>query len=79
MTQPCREPVSPLEFEFEKYDFNKEQLKDIIYEEILFYHFPQKRKDYEEKLKKGESLYEHIIHNGNKNYVGLADPDRPRE
>lgn len=29
-----------MEFEFENLDLNKEQLKDLIYEEIMLYHFP---------------------------------------
>ena len=43
--------------------------KDIIYEEILLYHFPDRKKAYEEKLKKSQSLYKHILENDNKNYV----------
>jgi len=78
--EPCSDPVKPLEFEFENFNLNKEQLKDIIYEEILLYHFPQRKKEYEEKLKKGQSLYKHILENDNKAYVRvLAYQGRPGE
>lgn len=62
--------MSPIEFEFELYNLNKEQLKDIIYEEILLYHYPERKKNYEDRLKKGQSLYKHILENDNKNFVG---------
>lgn len=75
MIQPCREPVSPIEFEFEKFNLNREQLKDIIYEEILIYHFPEKKKEYEEKLRKGQHMYGHILQNENKNYVDQESDD----
>lgn len=32
-------PVNKMEFEFEKYELTREQLKDMLYEEILLYHF----------------------------------------
>lgn len=78
-TQPCREPVSPLEFEFEKFNLNREQLKDIIYEEILLYHFPDRKKEYEQKLKSGQSLYKHILDNENKLYLDQESEDESDE
>ena len=33
----------------------------IIYEEILLYHFPEFRKEYESKIQNGESVYKEII------------------
>ena len=68
-----------MEFEFEKYNLNREQLKDIIYEEILIYHYPEKKKEYEEKLKKGESIYKHILDNDNKNFVDQESDDESEE
>jgi len=44
--EPIAEPVSLFDFEFEKYELGKEELKDLIYEEILLYHFPEKREEY---------------------------------
>lgn len=32
------EPVSAYDFDFEKFTLNKEDFKDLIYEEILLYH-----------------------------------------
>ena len=32
--EPVRSPLNPMEFEFENLDLNKEQLKDLIFEEI---------------------------------------------
>ena len=39
--EPVREPVNSREFEFEQYEMTAEQLKDLLYEEILIYHFPE--------------------------------------
>lgn len=40
--EPTRESINELEFEFEKYRLNGSQLKDLVYEEILLYHFPDR-------------------------------------
>jgi superoxide dismutase len=53
--EPKCNKLNSLEFEFENHRLNKEQLKDLIYEEILLYHFKDRKKDYFEKLEKGES------------------------
>ena len=54
--EPVRSPLNPMEFEFENLDLNKEQLKDLIFEEILLYHYPDFKSDYDKKLKNGESI-----------------------
>ena len=48
--EPVRSPLNPMEFEFENLDLNKEQLKDLIFEEILLYHYPEFKKQYDSKL-----------------------------
>jgi len=48
--EPSRERINPLEFEFELHKLNKEQLKDLMYEEILLYHFKDRLDDYENRL-----------------------------
>lgn len=48
--EPTREPLSKLEFEFENKNLNKEQIKDLIYEEILLYHFPEFQQQYANAL-----------------------------
>jgi len=40
--EPIGEVVSKGDFEFEMFDLTKEQLKDLIYEEILLYHYPER-------------------------------------
>lgn len=67
--EPTRDPINPVEFEFESVDLNKEQFKDMIYEEILLYHFPEFQKQYAKKVEKGSSVLNHIIDNDNKEYV----------
>ena len=37
----------------------------MIYEEILLYHFPEFRAEYESKIKKGQSVYNFILTNDN--------------
>ena len=78
-SQPTREPVPKNEFEFEKYSLSLEQLKgnypnrsplsyieiDLIYEEILIYHFPDFAIEYEKKIKAGENPIKDILKNEN--------------
>ena len=41
-----------MEFEFENYPkLTKQQYKDLVYEEILLYHYPEFKKNYENKIK----------------------------
>ena len=66
--EPTRDPLSELEFDFEKKNLNKEQIKDLIYEEILLYHFPDFKKWYEDQLASGKGILEHIENNANKDF-----------
>lgn len=66
--EPIRGPLKEFEFEFEKVNLNKEQIKDLIYEEILLYHFPEFKKWYDESLDSGKSILKHIENNANKEF-----------
>lgn len=55
------EPVEFADFEFEQHDLSTEQMKDMIYEEILLYHFPEERTRYQNDKKSCKSLIEHIL------------------
>ena len=46
--EPVTETVSLFDFEFERDVLTMRELKDMIYEEILLYHFPSKREEYEQ-------------------------------
>lgn len=63
--EPVAKNVATMEFEFEKYNMNLQQLKDMIYEEVLLYHFPEFKKEYMAKVEKGESITQHVIKNDN--------------
>ena len=63
--QPTRDPVPSAEFEFEKYALSLEQLKDLIYEEILLYHFEDFRKKYFRRVTNEENPYKEVINNEN--------------
>lgn len=66
--EPTRGPLSLFDFDFEMYDLNAEQLKDLIFEEIQLYHSQEARDKYKAnkkahprgmlKLKFGESACE---------------------
>ena len=43
--EPKGNELCSLDFEFEKYDLTLAQYKDLLYEEILMYHFPEFVKD----------------------------------
>lgn len=45
--EPIREPVSLFDFEFERQLLTMRDTKDLIYNEILLYHFQEKRDEYE--------------------------------
>jgi len=45
--EPVTETVSIFDFAFEREVLTMRELKDMIYEEILLYHFPSKLKEYE--------------------------------
>lgn len=59
-------PFPSCDFEFESYNLNTQQLKDILYEEILTYNYKEFAKEYEEKRKANKSLISHILVNSNK-------------
>ena len=48
---PADEPAAPrlsaFDFAFENEDLPIERIQDMIYEEILLYHFPSKKREYE--------------------------------
>ncbi|KAM3136216.1 hypothetical protein pb186bvf_011675 [Paramecium bursaria] len=69
--EPKAELVNQLEFEFEKYEMTREQIKDLLYEEILLYHYPEFLQNYEQKKKQGVSLISHIVNNENSKIVNI--------
>ncbi|CAG9318191.1 unnamed protein product [Blepharisma stoltei] len=76
--EPTRSAVSGFDFEFEKRVLNIRELKDLIYEEILLYHFPQKREEYdraklEYSLKIRVPLRETSSNGPNEDSVGEED------
>lgn len=44
--EPTAKPVSPFDFDFEKYDLSIEETKDLIYNEIMLYHSSKAQKQY---------------------------------
>lgn len=73
--EPTARPLSELEFEFERMDLNKEQIKDCIYEEILLHHFPDLKQRMGEAVAAGKSIYGHVLGNDNKDYVKFEKED----
>jgi len=63
--EPVREFVSAGEFEYEKHDLQLNVVKDLLYEEILLYHFPEFRDEYSLKVLKNEIE----LSNGNGNLL----------
>ena len=56
-------PINQLEFEFEYVEIPiyREQYMDMIYEEILLYHFPAFREQYINRVNNGLSVISHIL------------------
>jgi len=72
--EPTRAPVSPMEFEFEKHHLSLQQLKDLVYEEILMYHFEDFQKDYLAKVEAGENPFKEVAGNENALKPGQTEP-----
>lgn len=60
-----------MEFEFEQYNLTLQQYKDLIYEEILLYHFKDFKESYTTKISNGQSVIQHVVNNENAKLVGL--------
>jgi len=73
--EPIRDLVPKNEFEFEKHTLSLEQLKDLIYEEILLYHNPEFATEYERKVKAGENPIKDVLINENALKPGERDSD----
>jgi len=71
--EPTRDPITELEFEFEKHTLSLEQLKDLIYEEILLYHSHEFASEYLRKLITGESVINYVLKNENALKPGEKD------
>lgn len=69
--EPTRDAIDPLDFEFEEHNLTMQQLKDLLYEEILLYHYKDFYQSYETKKKNKQSLITHILSNSN---ATLIDP-----
>ena len=57
--EPSCQPISKMEFEFEQ-KFTKEDVKELIFQEILQYH-PQLLKDYKNGSEKTSFLYPRFL------------------
>jgi serine/threonine protein kinase len=77
--EPTCEPVPAAEFEFEKYPLSLAQLKDLVYEEILLYHFEDFRKEYMARVEAGENPFREVINNENALKPGERDSDDDEE
>ncbi|XP_057763763.1 mitogen-activated protein kinase 20-like isoform X2 [Salvia miltiorrhiza] len=58
--EPSCQPISKMEFEFERRRVTKEDVRELIYREILEYH-PQLRKDYINGIERTNFLYPSAI------------------
>lgn len=65
--EPSSQPISKMEFEFERRRVTKEDIRELIFREILEYH-PQLLKDYMNGVERTNFLYpryeQHTIHFG---------------
>jgi serine/threonine protein kinase len=71
--EPSRDPVPVMEFEFEKHYLSAQQLKDVLYEEILLYHSEDFKKSYLQKIQAGENPFKYILENDNKLKPGESE------
>ncbi|KAE9621575.1 putative mitogen-activated protein kinase CMGC-MAPK family [Lupinus albus] len=82
--EPSCPPISKLEFEFERRQMTKDDVRELIYREILEYH-PQMLKDYENGTEGTNFLYPSAIDQFKKQFAyleenqGKSDPPTPLE
>ncbi|CAL0310705.1 unnamed protein product [Lupinus luteus] len=82
--EPSCPPISNLEFEFERRQMSKEDVRELLYREILEYH-PQMLKDYKNGTKGTNFLYPSAIDQFKKQFAyleenqGKSDPVTPPE
>ncbi|KAA8524054.1 hypothetical protein F0562_010515 [Nyssa sinensis] len=72
--EPSCQPISKLEFEFERRRVTKEDIRELIYREILEYH-PQLLKDYMEGNEGAKFLYPSAIGQFRKQFAFLEEND----
>ena len=65
--EPVAEILSAFDFDFELFDFSREEYKDLIYEEIMLYHSEEKLQEYVKNKRKYPNglLYEKHIQQQN--------------
>jgi len=68
-----------MEFEFDRHRLSKEQLKDILYEEVLLYHFKDYQQEYMRRVSLNENPYQEIFENENALKPGEKDHDDEEE
>ncbi|KAL6848927.1 hypothetical protein ACP4OV_021510 [Aristida adscensionis] len=70
--EPSCQPISKMEFEFERRKFTKEDVKELIFREILEYH-PQLLKDYMSGSEKTSFLYPSAVDNFRRQFASLEE------
>ncbi|XP_062180422.1 mitogen-activated protein kinase 7-like isoform X1 [Phragmites australis] len=70
--EPSCQPISKMEFEFERRQFTKEDVKELIFREILEYH-PQLLKDYMNGSEKTSFLYPSAVDNFRRQFASLEE------
>ncbi|KAI6687132.1 hypothetical protein NL676_023960 [Syzygium grande] len=70
--EPSSQPISKLEFEFERRRLTKEDVRELLYREILEYH-PQLRKDYVNGTENTNFLYPSAIGQFRRQFAHLEE------
>jgi len=70
--EPSSQPISKMEFEFERRKFTKEDIKELIFREILEYH-PQLLKNYTSGSEKTSFLYPSAVDNFRRQFANLEE------
>jgi hypothetical protein len=57
--EPTTTPVPRYDFDFERQTLTARDLKDLIYDDILLHHFPEKVAEYEMAMKEYDLAFSH--------------------
>jgi serine/threonine protein kinase len=71
--EPVSDPVNGYDFDFERQDLTARDLKDLLYEDILLHHFPEKVAEYQQAVRDYEAGNFDAIEEGKDNLEDLED------
>ena len=74
--EPCAEPISKLDYEFEKRKLTVDEVRDLIYREVLEYH-PQAKREYTAGEAPSNFMFPSAVDNFKRQFAYLESGGQP--